>query len=56
MTEQSREGKPKRSRRVKDMNQIDENLRRVYDEMVDDDIPDRFMELLRKLNDLESKG
>jgi hypothetical protein len=49
MTEPSREGKPKRSQRDKDKHQIDENLRRVYEDMVDDDIPDRFAELLRKL-------
>lgn len=51
MTEPYREGKPKRSRREKDRSQIDENLRRVYEDMVEDDIPDRFVELLRKLRD-----
>lgn len=29
--------------------QIDDNLKRVYDDMLDDDVPDRFEELLRKL-------
>jgi hypothetical protein len=51
MTEPIREGKLKRSRRQKDKNQIDDNLRRVYEDMVEDDIPDRFVELLRKLRD-----
>jgi hypothetical protein len=49
MTEPSREGKSKRPRREKDRSEIDDNLRRVYEGMVDDDIPDRFVELLRKL-------
>jgi hypothetical protein len=51
MKEPLREAKPKRSKRDKDSNQIDENLRRVYEDMVEDDIPDRFVELLRKLRD-----
>lgn len=49
MTEPSREGKSKRPRRERDKSEIDDNLRRVYEGMVDDDIPDRFVELLRKL-------
>jgi hypothetical protein len=53
MTEPSREGKPRRSKRDKDKHQIDANLRRVYEDMVDDDIPDRFLLLLRKLRDQE---
>ncbi|MBV0913685.1 NepR family anti-sigma factor [Anianabacter salinae] len=29
--------------------QIDENLRRVYDETVTEDVPDRFVQLLQQL-------
>ncbi len=29
--------------------QIDENLRRVYDEVLTEDVPDRFRELLARL-------
>ena len=51
MTKPSAERNSKRSRREKGKHQVDENLRRVYEEMVDDDIPDRFVELLRKLRE-----
>ena len=33
--------------------QIDENLKRVYEQDVTDDVPDRFMELLQKLKEQE---
>ncbi|NPD13929.1 hypothetical protein HOY34_01785 [Xinfangfangia sp. D13-10-4-6] len=29
--------------------QIDENLRRVYDEVLTEDVPDRFLDLLARL-------
>jgi hypothetical protein len=32
---------------------IDENLRRVYEETVDEGIPDKFKDLLKKLKDQE---
>ncbi len=35
--------------------QIDENLRRVYDEMLDDAVPDRFEDLLRQLREQDEK-
>lgn len=35
--------------------QIEENLRRVYDEALNDRVPDRFMELLRQLKEAETK-
>ncbi|WP_126975227.1 NepR family anti-sigma factor [Frigidibacter oleivorans] len=31
--------------------QIDENLRRVYQQMVDEEVPDKFMQLLQKLKE-----
>ena len=34
---------------------INENLRRVYDGLIDDDVPDRFTELLRKLREQDPK-
>lgn len=38
---------PTRKDRLKD--QIDENLRRVYQEALDEQVPDRFAELLEAL-------
>lgn len=35
--------------------QIDDNLRRVYDEMLDDAVPDRFEDLLRQLREQDEK-
>lgn len=32
---------------------IDENLRRVYQRMVEEDIPDRFIEVLNQLQERE---
>jgi hypothetical protein len=55
MAEPSADGKSKRSRRPTEKHAVDENLRRVYEDMVDDDVPDRFLELLRKLRDQEEK-
>lgn len=31
--------------------QIDENLRRVYQQMVDESVPDKFMQLLQQLKE-----
>lgn len=31
--------------------QIDENLRRVYQQMVEETVPDKFMQLLSRLRD-----
>jgi Anti-sigma factor NepR len=42
---------PKTSR-LKD--QIDENLKRVYNDMLQEEVPDRFKELLAKLKKKES--
>lgn len=30
---------------------IDRNLKRVYDDMIEDDVPDRFADLLRQLRE-----
>lgn len=35
---------------------IDENLKRVFQETLDEDIPDRFRNLLDKLRDREASG
>lgn len=35
--------------------QIDANLKRVYDDMLDDDVPDRFEELLLKLREQDQQ-
>ena len=36
--------------------QIDENLKRVYKDVLDEDMPDRFKELLERLNAQENSG
>ncbi len=36
-------------------NQIDESLKRVYDDMLDDTVPDRFEDLLRKLREQDGQ-
>ncbi|GGL97811.1 NepR family anti-sigma factor [Pseudooceanicola nanhaiensis] len=36
--------------------QIDENLRRVYQEKVEEDLPDRFKQLLEQLKAKEDNG
>ncbi|MGR3572314.1 NepR family anti-sigma factor [Brevirhabdus sp.] len=35
--------------------QIDENLKRVYQEVVEEDLPDRFKDLLSKLQQQSGK-
>lgn len=42
-------------RRAEIEKQIDENLRRVYEQDSTDEIPDRFVALLQKLRDQDSK-
>lgn len=49
MKEKDAGSKPVPSRGRLDGHEIDENLRRVYDDMVDDTVPDRFLQLLEKL-------
>lgn len=36
-------------------NPIDDNLKRVYDELLDDDVPQRFEDLLRKLREQDQQ-
>lgn len=36
--------------------QVEENLRRVYRAKAEEPIPDRFVELLKQLRDLEEGG
>ncbi|MBM9596202.1 regulator [Rhodobacteraceae bacterium MCCB 386] len=38
------------------MRQIDENLRRVYQEAANEDVPDRFQQLLQRLKEQDQKG
>lgn len=45
--------KREKRRRAEIEKQIDENLRRVYEEDVKDDIPDRFVALLEQLRQQE---
>ncbi|MDB6180960.1 NepR family anti-sigma factor [Paracoccus fistulariae] len=44
---------PQREERRKEAveQQIDENLRRVYEQDITEEIPDRFLELLNKLKE-----
>lgn len=46
---------PKRDDRRKEaiQRQIDENLRRVYEQDAQEEIPDRFLSLLQKLREQE---
>lgn len=46
---------PKRDdrRKVAIQRQIDENLRRVYEQDAQEEIPDRFLSLLQKLREQE---
>jgi len=45
---------PHRDKQTKLRAQIDENLKRVYQEALDDKIPDRFQDLLEQLRKKES--
>jgi hypothetical protein len=36
--------------------QIDENLKRIYDEVLHEEVPDRFKSLLQQLRDKTEKG
>ncbi len=45
-----------KNRKTENLNrQIDENLRRVYSDAVNEPLPDRFAELLKQLRDAEDE-
>ncbi|PZR00170.1 MAG: transcriptional regulator [Cereibacter sphaeroides] len=46
-------GDPKDAARLKA--EIDENLRKIYHDLIDEEIPDRFKELLEQLRKKEPK-
>lgn len=52
-SEQSRGGKAPNNSAKRD--QIDDNLRRVYDDLLEDEVPDRFEDLLRQLREQDQK-
>lgn len=52
-SEQGRGGKAPNNAEKRD--QIDDNLRRVYDDLLEDDVPDRFEDLLRQLREQDEK-
>lgn len=47
---------PKNSPEVRLRNEIDKNLKRVYEETLSEDIPDRFKVLLEQLRNAPPKG
>lgn len=49
MKETDTDGKPVRSRGRRNGHEIDENLKRVYEDMIDDTVPERFLALLDQL-------
>jgi hypothetical protein len=51
MAEPSAEDDSKRSRGARDRHLVDESLRRIYANLLEDDVPVRFVELIRKLRD-----
>jgi hypothetical protein len=50
------EGKPGRAERARKQDWIASQLRRVYDEALQEEIPEDMMALLRKLDGKESAG
>ena len=50
MAKMTKHDKPRRNRREID-EKIDENLKRAFDQMAEEPLPDRFTELLNKLRD-----
>jgi hypothetical protein len=46
-----------KNRRIESLDkQIDDNLRRVYSDTVNEPLPDRFTQLLQRLRDEETSG
>ena len=58
MDEKSQGDKPSRPRasRLSVTREIDENLKRVYQAALTEDVPDRFTQLLAKLREKEAKS
>lgn len=46
---------PEKSPNSKIKTQIDENLKRIYDDVLKEDVPDRFKDLLQQLRDKTDK-
>lgn len=44
---------PRKPEKQRVEREIDENLRRVYQRLLDQDVPDRFLDLLNRLKDQE---
>jgi hypothetical protein len=55
LTKEKGSGPAGRPGRPQDTDPINENLKRVYEDLIDDEIPDRFTELLRQLREQDSK-
>lgn len=53
MSKQDQDREDQAAPRVKD--QIQENLRALYDQTVSEDLPDRFLDLLKKLEQQDRK-
>ncbi|WP_324755212.1 NepR family anti-sigma factor [Roseovarius sp. Pro17] len=53
-SEETKDGERTPAKALK-RDQIDANLKRVYDEMLEDDVPDRFEQLLRQLREQDDK-
>ncbi len=48
--------KPKRSAQIALAREIEDNLRRVYNATLTEEVPDRFIQLLAQLKDREGKS
>jgi Anti-sigma factor NepR len=49
-------GKPSRSAQIALAREIEENLKRVYNASLTEDVPDRFLKLLAELKSREGKS
>lgn len=52
---EEKDGSGKLPKRATGRDLIDESLRRVYDDLLEDDVPDRFKDLLRQLRGQDAK-
>ncbi|GGG77999.1 hypothetical protein GCM10011415_28680 [Salipiger pallidus] len=44
------------NKKQKDAETIDQNLRRVYEDMLDEQVPDRFLDLIAQLRAQDDEG